>query len=495
MASRFEYDVVPTPQFDVFKKPIAIPGEIQSRDYAIYRPTANVVGLSQANLSTISWTISNPSLYADLYESFIAIKASLNVPSNDAVSAFVYNPQFFRQAQLMIGATSVESSSSLLPISAYVDTHLKYSAAAKASLGQMEGVGFDYGLGVRPVSSVVYPPADNGVGADGSPIISGTIAGGDTPTNAQLVAGISGSTPDPKFNPAFAYSNQQVRGSIVDPTDPAFVPGSVTFYIPLSRLLAYVQPGMPVHFGQTFQLTLQANAMGSLYYSGADRNVVIQDMTLWLHNVKPSAAVAARLLQDVAEKRTTLYQFMARDSLNFPAGLQQSFTQSFSIPVSNPQWLVVTFRPETWGATRNSPLAVSFPPNPISIAGAFPFSSAYVTAGGKIVPGTTYGSAASDLVRAYKAYLECCGQTAFDGPGPAISYEQFLRNHFFLCFYLGNRSIEEGPAGSMSGSITLNLSLNAAPTTNNYAVSVTYYGVRGAELQAISQGVQVLNVS
>jgi hypothetical protein len=182
---------------------------------------------------------------------------------------------------------------------------------------------------------------------------------------------------------------------------------------------------------------------------------------------------------------------MARDTLLFQAGVTSSFSQSFTIPLSNPQWVVCRFLPASF-TNQTTAYQCSLPPNPV--VNDFPFSSAYLSYNGDVIPSVQWGSAPSDLVRAYNAYCECAGQTDVASGGAGVSYYQFIANHFLLCFYLGSRKVQEGPAGSMSGTITLSLTCNQAPSAA-WQVFTTYYGVKGVQIEQGAQGLTLVNIS
>lgn len=485
MAASFEYAVPEDSLFAINKKPIAVPGEVYARSYSLFRPSSSVVGQTLSAISTIQWSIANPSMTVDLANSFIAIKAKIVKAADGTpyVATDAIAPELglepFGVAQFMIGSTSVESTSSLLNETTYTHRLLSYSANGRFAQGQASLLGPEYGLGAIPANNATYPPANNGAQSTSVTPLTTALPGNNTAADIQ--AAVTGATTVATYNPSFEYRRQVSSAS-----------REFSFVVHLRDILSFVQPGMIAIYGQTMQLTLQPAQMYKLLMrSGTvDGTLFISDISLWLHNVTPSAAVSKRLLTEAAEKKRSLYQYVARDSLLFQAqGL--SFSQSFTIPMSNPQWVVLRFLPNTFTAQTNA-YQCSLPPNPV--VNDFPFSTAYLQYNGDVIPSTSFGSAPSDLVRAYQAFCEAAGQTDPSAGGAAVAYSQFIANHFLLCFYLGSRKVQEGPAGSMSGTITLQLTCNASPTTA-WNVIATYYGVKATQIEQGAQGLTLINIS
>jgi hypothetical protein len=491
-----------------------VPGEIYAREYSLYRPSSQVSNQLLSSLSNIQFNVSNPSMYLDLYNSFISIKASVVDSGGNAYTNEVIAPELgmmpFGVAQLMVGTTSIESTSSLLNETTYIHRLMSYSKDAKDTLGVASLLSPEYPIGAVPANQTTYPPADNGSQsisvapalvtsvstAVESPAL--TVAGG-TPGDPGAVTGIipaggaatqvtvattttSTAAINETYSESFAYRCQISKNS-----------RNFTFQVRLADILSFVQPSTPVLFGQTIQLTLQPAQGFKLFRSATatTSTLKISDMSLWLRNVVPSSIVAARLAEDSRAQRKALYQYLARDSLLF-SNNSKSFSQSFTIPLSNPQWVVLRFLPSTFTSEQNCAYQCSLVPSPV--VNNFPFSSAYLTYNGDVIPQTSWGSSPSDLVRAYTAFLECAGAVDPMGSGASISYADFIANHFVLCFYLGNRKVQQGPAGSMAGSITLQLTCTGTPS-NTYNVIASYYGVKGVQVEAGGQGLSLVNIS
>jgi len=493
MAATYEYTVEPEAIFDVFKKPVAVPGEIYSREYSLYRPSSQVSGQRLNQLSNIQFNVSNPSMYLDLYNSFIAIKAKVVTSAGADYTTEVIAPELgmmpFSVAQLMIGTTSIESTSSLLNETTYLHRLMSYTRDGKEAQGVASLLAPEYPIGATPASPTTYPPAGNGsqsidlqpvtAPATADPAFPALYAAADVLASAQSL--VTRATADATYSNSFGYRYQISAAS-----------RQFTFQIRLADLLSFVQPSTPVLFGQTIQLTLQPAQAFKLFRSATATNstLLIDDMSLWLHNVVPSSIVAARLAEDSRAQRKALYQYLARDSLLF-ANNGASFSQSFTIPLSNPQWVCLRFLPVGF-TTEQSAYQCSLPPSPV--INDFPFQSAYLTYNGDVIPQTSYGSSPSDLVRAYQAFLECAGAVDPMGAGASISYADFIANHFVLCFYLGNRKVQQGPAGSMAGSITLQVTTRTTPS-QNYNALASYYGVKGVQVEAGGQGLSLVNIS
>ena len=502
MAATFEYSVPEEQIFNVFKKPISVPGEVYSREYSLYRPNSQVSGQKLSSLSNIQFSVSNPSMYLDLYNSFIAIKAKITTNATPPVdyTTQIVAPELgmmpFGVAQLMIGTTSIESTSSLLNETTYIHRLLTYSKDAKDTLGVASLLSPEYPIGATPANNLTYPPASNGsqsislapalatsvsVESPALTVAESTFAVTGASAGAVTIATTTATTINETYSESFAYRRQISAAS-----------REFSFQIRLADILSFIQPSTPVLFGQTLQLTLQPAQAFKLFRSATDTSstLVIADMSLWLRNVVPSSIVAARLAEDTRAQRKALYQYLARDTLLF-SNNSTSFSQSFTIPLSNPQWVVLRFLPTSF-LDEQSAYQCSLVPNPV--VNSFPFATASLQYNGDVIPQTAYGSSPSDLVRAYQAFLECAGAVDPMGAGASISYADFIANHFCLCFYLGNRKVQQGPAGSMAGSITLQVTCAGTPTSN-YNVFASYYGVKGVQIEAGGQGLSLVNIS
>ena len=545
------YEVLPEPAWDVFRAPIELPGETAARDYLIVKPSNQVVGSLFTTQSLYEFQLANPSQYLMLEDSFIAFQLQLyNTTAGALVStiancsganavAVMFNPSWFRQLQLTIGSTVIESTSAQAGITQYVDNLLRWSKSAQLGEGDLEWITyFDPALPAAQ-GSTAYPQA---VPVQGAPPVNQTatantvaafnalysaaagtsysVAGaGSQSTDIRPVISVLASTagtlatqavvsfPNPAYDYSYYWRTLPFYG---DGTNAGCnVPFSVR--LPLNRLFGFCREGMPVLFSQPVNIRLYPNSAGQLIQKQSTTiayDFVINAFDLFLRVLKPSAAVAARLLNEAAAGASTRYQFNAKDTFSYSSGgLTNQFTTTLGLPSYNVQFLVLTFRPNTYanqmtaGAATNQ---VQCSQCPLPIRGNnVPFSQAYITYGQQLIPTVPYGTSKSDLVRMYNTYLEVAGAMDNSGEGPLLSYDQWSQNHFLVCFDLRNREATAVAGGAPATSLTINLAFAGQPSAGNdatgtattsYLVQATWYACKEVELKASSAGVQVLNV-
>ena len=554
------YQVLPESAWDVFRAPVELPGETAARDYLIVKPSNQVIGSAFTQQSLFELQLANPSQYIMLDDSFLAFQlqltsaagnpAALTATADTQGVAIMFNPSWFRQLQLTIGSTVIESTSAQAGITQYVDNMLRWSKSAQLGEGDLEWITYLDPV-LQPVAgasvgvgSSAYPPALPVEAVQAVPVasipatyagalanyitqaVAGTLfsqAGAGTqsidirPVITSLTASDGGggtfaaaqasSFPNPAYNYSYYWRIQPFAGQYAN--GKCNLPFSVR--LPLNRLFGFCRDGMPVLFSQPINIRLYPNNAGQLIQKQSTTlayDFIINSFDLFLRVLKPSAAVAARLLTQAAEGASTRYQFNAHDTFSYSSGgLTNQFTVTLGLPSYNIQFLVLTFRPNTYTnqmvvGSKTNQVQCSLCPSPI-FGNNVPFSQAYVTYGQQLIPTVPYGSTKSDLVRMYNAYLEVAGAMDISAEGPLLSYEAWSQNHFLLCFDLRNREATAVAGGAPATSLTINLNFAVAPTagtdangtaTTSYIVQATWYACKEVELKASSAGVQVLNV-
>ena len=547
------YQVLPESAWDVFRAPVELPGETAGRDYLIVKPSNQVIGSAFTQQSLYEFQLANPSQYIMLDDSFIAFQlqltsavgapAPLTAIADCLGVAIMFNPSWFRQLQLTIGSTVIESTSAQAGITQYVDDLLRWSKSAQLGAGDLEWITY-FDPVLQPVAgSSAYPPALPALGVPTKTVVStaNTYAGASSAYIAQAVAGTNfavagagsqsidirssvgvlassdspatapnmfvANFPNPAYNYSYYWRTQPFVGQYAD--NKCNLPFSVR--LPLNRLFGFCREGMPVLFSQPINIRLYPNNAGQLIQKQSTSlayDFIINSFDLFLRVLKPSASVAARLLTQASEGASTRYQFNAHDTFSYSSGgLSNQFTVTLGLPSYNVQFLVLSFRPNTYanqmtaGAKTNQ-VQCSLSPSPI-YGNNVPFSQAYVTYGQQLIPTVPYGSTKSDLVRMYNTYLEVAGAMDISGEGPILSFDQWSQSHFLVCFDLRNREATAVAGGAPATSLTINLNWASAPSagtdangtaTTSYLVQATWYACKEVELKASSAGVQVLNV-
>ena len=469
----------------MYAPPVALPGATISNLYSINRPLSAVVGSRWSQVSQVQYQISNPSLFSRLDESFIALNLSLVQYSQQTNTSFtggtLIAPQFAaswaRLATLILGSTTVESSSNLLGRSTYIDQLTKQSYAHRIANGGLELTDV-LPPAVIPGAAAVYPPANCGL----------------TSTDIRPVL-ISGSTAsvNPSFSASFYQRQQLMQGGA----------RKMTIIVPLQKFFSFIAKDMFPVYGNAIQITFLPSDYRSVIQRASgldDGDFLIKDATLWLKTVKPSLTVSQRLYAAAASNAMTDYQFLKRDTIGFQNQTTNTFSQTFQIPASNPQALVWSFAPVAWQLTQeNACASCSVPPYPVT-DGSFPWNTFYVSYNGESIPQTPLGSVPSDWARAYTYLLDATNEGDYHGAGSAIPFDQFQQNHCLIVTPVGNRSVDEAGRGSSQGAtVTAQFVLNGTPTQNGslaigYNVYCTYYCVQSCRIKAQAQGIEVLNV-
>jgi len=288
--------------------------------------------------------------------------------------------------------------------------------------------------------------------------------------------GSTGAAIDAQPNPAFSQSYWD-RASLIHNGR------TVVIRTPLSALTAFVKPGMPAIQCTSLELEVQPSDPDLLLVkaSGApDGYIKVLDMTLLLKTVSPRADVAAELLESAAEKKNSIYQWLAAET-SLQNVTSQAITFNGSI-AGNPQWLVASFLPSHFLTDGQLyPFFCSIPPN--GIISNPPVSSARVNVGGVSFPSISYGSLGGilDLSRMYNAYLDMANQVSTTGGGAFLSYEQYLTNCFLLCFDLRNRPASAPLGASPGQSYTLEIILRQQPSAP-WTLYSTTFGINSVQM-------------
>ena len=489
----------------IYAPPVSLPGATISNLYSINRPLSAVVGSRWSSVSQIQYQISSPALYSRLDQSFIALNLQL-IKYTDGTSYAATDliaPQFAtswaRLATLILGSTTVESSSNLLGRSTYIDQMTKQSFAHRYANGGLELTDL-LPPAVIPGAAAVYPPANSGlVSTDIRPVL---VTSSQVLTVATTPFGVSGTTAgvvtytaavNPSFSASFYQRQQLTRGGA----------RFLTIIIPLAKMFSFIAKDMFPVYGNAIQITFLPSDYRSVIQrtSGLDDgDFIIKDATLWLKTVKPSLTVSQRLYAAAASNAMTDYQFLKRDTIGFQNQTTNTFSQTFQIPASNPQALVWSFAPVAWQLTQeNACASCSVPPYPVT-DGSFPWNTFYVSYNGESIPQTPLGSVPSDWARAYTYLIDATNEGDYHGAGSAIPFDQFQQNHCLIVTPVGNRSVDEAGRGSSQGAtVTAQFVLNGTPTQNGslaigYNVYCTYYCVQSCRIKAQAQGIEVLNV-
>ena len=464
----------------MYAPPVALPGATISNLYSINRPLSAVVGSRWSQVSQVQYQISNPSLFSRLDESFIALNLSLVQYSQQTNTSFtggtLIAPQFAaswaRLATLILGSTTVESSSNLLGRSTYIDQLTKQSYAHRIANGGLELTDV-LPPAVIPGAAAVYPPANCGL----------------TSTDIRPVL-ISGSTAsvNPSFSASFYQRQQLMQGGA----------RKMTIIVPLQKFFSFIAKDMFPVYGNAIQITFLPSDYRSVIFRDPtvtdDGDFVINDATLWLKTIKPSLTVSQRLTAAAASGAMTDYQFLRRDTIGFQSITGNTFSQTFQIPASNPQALVWSFTPVAYNLSQTGAASCSIPPYPVT-DGSFPWSTFYISYNGESIPQTPLGSVASDWARAYTYLLDATNEGDYHGAGNALTFDQFQQNHCLLVTPVGNRSVDEAGRGASQGAtVTAQFVTTGNPSGSGYNVLCTYYCVNSVRIKAQAQGIEVLNV-
>ena len=464
----------------MYAPPVALPGATISNLYSINRPLSAVVGSRWSQVSQVQYQISNPSLFSRLDESFIALNLSLVQYSQQTNTSFtggtLIAPQFAaswaRLATLILGSTTVESSSNLLGRSTYIDQLTKQSYAHRIANGGLELTDV-LPPAVIPGAAAVYPPANCGL----------------TSTDIRPVL-ISGSTAsvNPSFSASFYQRQQLMQGGA----------RKMTIIVPLQKFFSFIAKDMFPVYGNAIQITFLPSDYRSVIFRDPtvtdDGDFVINDATLWLKTIKPSLTVSQRLTAAAASGAMTDYQFLRRDTIGFQSITGNTFSQTFQIPASNPQALVWSFTPVAYNLSQTGAASCSIPPYPVT-DGSFPWSTFYISYNGESIPQTPLGSVASDWARAYTYLLDATNEGDYHGAGNALTFDQFQQNHCLLVTPVGNRSVDEAGRGASQGAtVTAQFVTTGNPSGAGYNVLCTYYCVNSVRIKAQAQGIEVLNV-
>lgn len=485
----------------MYAPPVALPGATISNLYSINRPLSAVVGSRWSQISQVQYQISNPSLFSRLDESFIALNLSLVDYTNQVNTPFATTaliaPQFAcswaRLATLILGSTTVESSSNLLGRSTYIDQMTKQSFAHRIANGGLELTDI-LPPAVIPGAAAVYPPANSGlISTDIRPVLvtsSQVLTAATTPFAVSgTAAGIVTFTAavNPAFSESFYARQQLVQGGT----------RKLTIIIPLQKFFSFIAKDMFPVYGNAIQITFLPSDYRSVIFRAAgvnDGDYVVNDATLWLKTIKPSLSVSQRLTAAAASGAMTDYQFLRRDTIGFQSITGNTFSQTFQIPASNPQALVWSFTPVDYQLTQQGAASCSIPPYPVT-DGSFPWSTFYISYNGESIPQVPLGSVASDWARAYTYLLDATNEGDYHGAGNALTFQQFQQNHCLLVTPVGNRSVDEAGRGASQGAtVTAQFVTAGNPTGNGYNVLCTYYCVNSVRIKAQAQGIEVLNV-
>lgn len=462
----------------IYAPPVALPGATISNLYSINRPLSAVVGSRWSQVSQIQYQISSPALYSRLDQSFLALNLQLvqNISGASFTGGTLIAPQFAaswaRLATLILGSTTVESSSNLLGRSTYIDQMTKQSFAHISANGGLELTDV-FPPSVIPGAAAVYPPANAGVVS--------------TDIRPVLVAGSVASV-NPSFSESFYNRQQLVQGGA----------RLLTIIVPLSKLFSFIAKDMFPVYGNAIQITFLPSDYRSVIFRDPtvtdDGDFVIKDATLWLKTVKPSLTVAQRLYAAAAGQAMTDYQFLRRDTIGFQTQTTNTFSQTFQIPASNPQALVWSFAPAAYQLSQTGAASCSIPPYPVT-DGSFNWNTLYISYNGESIPQTPLGSVPSDWARAYTYLLDATNEGDLHGAGNALTFSQFQQNHCLIVTPVGNRTVDEAGRGSSQGAtVTAQFVLNGTPTGSGYNVYCTYYCVQSCRIKAQAQGIEVLNV-
>ena len=204
------YQVLPESAWDVFRTPVELPGETAARDYLIVKPSNQVIGSAFTQQSLFELQLANPSQYIMLDDSFLAFQlqltsaagnpAALTATADTQGVAIMFNPSWFRQLQLTIGSTVIESTSAQAGITQYVDNMLRWSKSAQLGEGDLEWITYLDPV-LQPVAgasvgvgSSDYPPALPVEAVQAVPVASipATYAGALANYITQAVAGTLG---------------------------------------------------------------------------------------------------------------------------------------------------------------------------------------------------------------------------------------------------------------------------------------------------------------
>jgi hypothetical protein len=490
----------------IYAPPVALPGATISNLYSINRPLSAVVGSRWSQVSQIQYQISSPALYSRLDQSFIALNLQLiqfvagTAFATDALVAPQFAASWARLATLILGSTTVESSSNLLGRSTYIDQMTKQSYAHIIANGGLELTDV-FPPAVIPNAVAAYPPTNSGMtSTDIRPVlitsvetpaltvaIGGAVTGSPSVVQANVTIASTAAV-NPDFNQSFYNRQQLTQGGA----------RFLTVIIPLQKLFSFISKDMFPVYGNSIQITFLPSDYRSVIFRAAgapdDGDFVIKDATLWLKTVKPSLTVAQRLYAAAAGQAMTDYQFLKRDTIGFQSQTTNTFSQTFQLPASNPQALVWSWLPQSYQLSQQGAPSSSIPPYPVT-DGSFPWNTFYISYNGESIPQTPLGSVASDWARAYTYLLDATNEGDYHGAGNALTFSQFQQNHCLIVTPVGNRSVDEAGRGSSQGAtITAQFVLNGTPTGGGYSVFCTYYCVQSCRIKAQAQGIEVLNV-
>lgn len=464
------YETIPEHFWDPYSKPLAVPGETAGRTYVQVTPTTSLGG-SFNGLSQISYIYQNPSTYVDLANSFIEasfkiVKANgTDYGAGDQVS-LVREPVFFRQANLQIGGSSVEVQSSYQVPVQWLRKLVKTSQAVKQGQGTAD-LSYPDIVNV-PANEVDWPAANLG-----SQLVALTPLAGNA--DAEVA------TNNPAYNPANVLRRQRTGASRL-----------ASFRIPLSSIFSFVHESTPCFWGGSIQISLMPAAAADLIFNKADNTAYLQcsQCVLYMATRTARVDVQARLLREAALGTKTKYQWLSADCPQVISVANGAASMNATITMGNisPQYLALIFRPASY-VDQSSMNQVALPPK--TIISSIPYSSASVSYAGQQLPTYSYGSAGNaDLLRLYEAFKDMCGQTAEDGAGCYVPFDQFISQQFVTVFDLRGRSPEAAPASVPSNTCTIQANFRSGMTAaaNCYVIA---FGVKEAEWAFSTNGVAI----
>ena len=464
------YETIPEPFWNPYAKPLAVPGETAGRTYVQVTPTTSLAGNFNA-LSQISYIYQNPSTYIDLANSFIEASFSIRKADGSAYAAadqvsMVREPIFFRQGQLQIGGSSVEVQSSYQVPVQWLRKLVKTSQAVKQGQGTAD-LSYPDVVNV-PADETAWPAANLG-----SQQVELTPLAGDA--DAQVA------TINPAFNLANVLRLQRTGASRV-----------ASFRIPLSSIFSFCHESTPVFWGGSVQISLMPAAASDLIFNKVATTAYLQcsQCVLYMATRTARVDVQARLLKEAALGTKTRYQWLSADCPQVISVGSGATSMNATITMGNisPQYLALLFRPASY-TTQTTMNQVALPPN--TIISSIPYSSASVSYAGQQLPTYAYGSAGNaDLLRLYEAFKDMCGQTAEDGAGCYVPFDQFISQQFVTVFELRGRSPEAAPSSVPSNTCTIQANFRAglAAAANCYVIA---FGVKEAEFAFSTNGVAI----
>ena len=489
---------VPYPDdvWDIARAAVSFPGDTVSKKYSPWRPNSFQSGALWSTLNQLTWQVGSAQTFWKLAEAYITMSFQLvdtgnaNAPyAAGTAIAPVYAPSFFNGGSFRIGGVQLEQLNANTQQTTFVRQHLRRSGAQRVYGG------YTINMAVQPpatqaliTSPTVYPPSNAGVNSTNlNPVLVSTVASSSPALNNNI---FSTAYVNPDFS-AFFYQSQRLTDA-----------GKIwTVKVPLVDILSCLNSATPVVQGQVIDLELLCGPINSIIFSAPgvnQSNLILKDCLLWLPALTPSVEISARIAEMQAAGQQSQIQSVIAATLPFPVGAQQGFSQSTTLQVANPQWLIFTFRPQSAATTQSACMPqCSIPPYAYNnSAGAFPFSTFQITLNDQVIPEPQFGTYPTlDMQRAYELYLECCEATDLMGGGPPVSLEQYTTNFFFLCIPAYNRKPEVAAKGIAAGSsVNINCTLQGNPSAA-WNMYMTYTGIQTSVFSATGSGISVINVS